>query len=63
MKLLRLSRRRRAPEPQPLLPPEKLCECGCAGAEHLVVWFGTEFKGTRCAKHGGHKFMFAKAGD
>lgn len=41
-----------ADNPLPLL---RVCECGCLGADHEVVWDGDTFKGTRCV-HGGHKF-------
>lgn len=41
------------------LPPRSLCECGCIGGLHEIVWEGETFKGTRCLAHGGHKFKMA----
>ena len=42
-----------------ILPPDRLCVCGCRGDQHRVVWKGSTFKGTRCEAHGGHKFQMA----
>lgn len=42
----------------PLFPPAAICVCSCRGDEHQAVWEGETFIGTRCAKHGGHKFAF-----
>lgn len=45
-------------------PPDVLCAavieiCNCPGGDHVTKWDEAtgDFKGTRCERHGGHKFQ------